>query len=194
MVIGLTGGIGCGKSAAAAFFAELGFQVIDADKLARQVLESPGGVAQLQARWGRACLDSEGLPNRVWIAAKVFSDPVERDFLELLIHPEVARLRRDLIAQHGGDTVVEIPLLFEKNLGAEFSKVVCIASSDAIRRERLRGRGLSVAQINARVSSQLTMEQKVKMSNWVIWNDGTLSFLRQQVAQLVARLRGAENR
>jgi dephospho-CoA kinase len=190
MVIGLTGGIGCGKSAAAAFFAELGFQVIDADKLARQVLESPACVAQLQAHWGRDCLDSVGLPNRAWIAAKVFAEPAELAFLEGLTHPEVARQRQNLIAQHNGDTAVEIPLLFEKNLGAEFSTVVCVASSDAIRRERLRLRGLSEVQITARINSQIPIEQKVKGSDFVIWNDGELSFLRQQVGRLVTQLRG----
>jgi dephospho-CoA kinase len=190
MVIGLTGGIGCGKSAAAAFFDELGFQVIDADKLARQVLESPACVAQLQAHWGRDCLDSVGLPNRPWIAAKVFAEPAELAFLEGLTHPEVARQRQNLIARHNGDTVVEIPLLFEKNLGVEFSTVVCVASSDAIRRERLRLRGLSGGQIDARINSQIPIEQKVKGSDFVIWNDGELSFLRQQVGRLVTQLRG----
>jgi dephospho-CoA kinase len=102
----------------------------------------------------------------------------------------VARQRQNLIAQHNGDTVVEIPLLFEKNLGAEFSTVVCVASSDAIRRERLRLRGLSEVQITARINSQIPIEQKVKGSDFVIWNDGELSFLRQQVGRLVTQLRG----
>ena len=82
MVIGLTGGIGCGKSAAAACFAEFGFNVVDADQLAREVLESAGCVSQLRARWGDACLTADGRPDRRWIAAKVFGEPAELAFLE----------------------------------------------------------------------------------------------------------------
>jgi dephospho-CoA kinase len=192
MVIGLTGGIGCGKSAASAFFAEAGFQVIDADQLARQALESAGCVSAMTARWGVACLDRAGHPDRAWIAAKVFSDEAERGFLESLTHPEVARLRRELLDRHKGDSVVEIPLLFEKNLNGDFSAVVCVASSDAVRVARLIARGMSAEQIAARIKSQLPLLEKVKRSDFVIWNDGDMATLRHQVTELIARLRGTE--
>ena len=120
MVIGLTGGIGCGKSAAAACFARRGFQVIDADALAREVLTSPACVDQLVRRWGQACLTGEGGADRAWIAAKVFAEPAERAFLESITHPEVARRRALAVADRSRHHVVEIPLLFEKNLAAEF--------------------------------------------------------------------------
>ena len=191
MVIGLTGGIGCGKSTAAACFAELGFVVIDADRLARQVLESHVCVSQLRDRWGAGCLDAQGVPDRRWIAAKVFADSEERAFLESITHPEVARLRRDATADASVDYVVEIPLLFEKELADGFSSVVVVACSDDVRRVRLRARGLSNEEISARIASQLSLVEKVKRANVVLWNDGEPAFLREQVRVWVDRLRGA---
>ncbi len=188
MVIGLTGGIGCGKSAAAACFAKSGFHVVDADQLARQVLESADVVIRLRSRWGEACLGEDGRPDRRWIATKVFHDTPERAFLEGLIHPEVARLRRQAVADQSRHHVVEIPLLFEKNLTDGFDAIVCVGSSEETRRARLLDRGLSVDDINRRINSQLPLSEKVKRSEFVLWNDGELDFLQAQVTQLITRL------
>ena len=188
MVIGLTGGIGCGKTAAAACFAGHGFHVVDADALAREVLASPGCVAQLQARWGRGCLREDGAPDRAWIAAKVFAEPAELAFLEALTHPEVARLRAAAVADRTRHHVVEIPLLFEKNLAAEFDHVVCVSCSDSVRLRRLEARGLPAVQALARINSQMPLAEKVKRSDAVLFNDGERDFLEAQVAALIRRL------
>lgn len=188
MVIGLTGGIGCGKSAAAACFAESGFNVVDADQLARQVLESADCVGRLRARWGDACLGADGRPDRRWIAAKVFGDAVELAFLEGLTHPEVARLRRAAVSDTKRHHVVEIPLLFEKNLTEGFARIVCVACSEEVRRARLLKKGLSDEDITRRIHSQMPLAEKVKRSDVVLWNDGELGFLRSQVAALAGRL------
>jgi len=185
MVIGLTGGIGCGKSAAAACFAELGFNVVDADQLARQVLESARCVR------GDACLGAEGRPNRRWIATKVFDDPAERAFLEGLTHPEVARLRQAAVVDTNRHHVVEVPLLFEKNLTTGFEFIVCVACSEEARRSRLLKKGLTDEDILRRIASQMPLAEKVKRSDVVFWNDGELEFLRAQVAVLVGRLPAA---
>lgn len=188
MVIGLTGGIGCGKSAAAACFAEFGFNVVDADQLAHQVLESAGCVSQLQARWGDACLAEDGRPDRRWIAAKVFGEPAELAFLEALTHPEVARLRQAAVLDAKRHHLVEIPLLFEKNLTNGFAMIVCVSCSEETRRARLLKKGLGDEEISRRINSQLPLSEKVKRSDVVLWNDGSLLFLRDQVAALVGRL------
>jgi dephospho-CoA kinase len=191
MVIGLTGGIGCGKSAAAACFAELGFNVVDADQLARQVLESAACVSQLRVRWGDVCLGPEGRPDRRWIAAKVFADPEELAFLEGLTHPEVARLRQLAVLDAKRHHVVEIPLLFEKNLTDGFASIVCVACSEEARRSRLLKKGLTDEEVSRRIASQMPLSEKVKRSDVVLWNDGDLAFLREQVAALVSRLKVA---
>ena len=190
MVIGLTGGIGCGKSAAAACFAEFGFHVVDADLLARQVLESAPCVRALRARWGDACVGPDGLPDRRWIAAKVFAEPAELAFLEGLTHPEVARLRQLAVADTALHHVVEIPLLFEKNLSAGFTLIACVACSEATRRGRLLKKGLSEDEITRRIDSQMLLSEKVKRADVVLWNDGDLPFLRAQGAALVERIPG----
>jgi dephospho-CoA kinase len=188
MVIGLTGGIGCGKSAASAVFAEFGFNVVDADQLARQVLESDTSVQALRVRWGEVCLAADGRPDRRWIAEKVFGDPVELSFLEGLTHPEVARLRQAAVLDAKRHHVVEIPLLFEKNLTSGFAFIVCVACSEETRRARLLKKGLADVEISRRIASQLPLSEKVKRSDVVLWNDGELGFLRAQVADLVGRL------
>jgi len=111
--------------------------------------------------------------------------------LESVTHPEVARLRREATADASVDYVVEIPLLFEKELADGFSSVVVVACSDDVRRVRLRGRGLSDEEISARIASQLSLVEKVKRANVVLWNDGEPAFLREQVRVWVDRLRGA---
>lgn len=188
MVIGLTGGIGCGKTAAAAVFARNGFRIVDADLLARQVLESESCLTRLRARWGDGCVGADGLPDRGWIARRVFADPAELAFLESVTHPEVARLRQLAVADRTHSHVVEIPLLFEKNLAAEFDAVVCVASSDEVRLRRLEGRGVNREEALRRMGSQLPIAEKVKRSDFVIWNDGDMPFLESQVELLVARL------
>ena len=188
MVLGLTGGIGCGKSAALAVFARLGFNVVDADQLARSVLVRPEVVRQLTERWGREALGADGLPDRAWIGRKVFGAPAELAFLEALLHPEVARLRAAAVADSTRHHVVEIPLLFEKGLEAGYDCVICVACSDAVRLTRLASRGLSLADAQARIDAQMPLGQKVAKSKHVLWNDGDIAALEAQVKQLVARL------
>ncbi len=188
MVIGLTGGIGCGKTLAASFFGQRGYIVVNADQLARQVLESPAVCALLKQRWGSAALGSDGLPNRPWIAAKVFADEAERAFLESVTHPEVSRLRQAAVSDPNQRYIVEIPLLFEKNLTAEFKAVVCVACSDAVRLQRLQGRGVEVGEAKRRIASQMPLDEKVKKSDYVLWNDGEASFLESQVQKLISQL------
>ena len=189
MVIGLTGGIGCGKTAAARFFEPSGFVVVEADQLARRALVEPASLAAIQQRWGKECLLPNGAPNREWIGRKVFSDATERTFLESLLHPRVAKLREEAISDRSRSYVVEIPLLFELGLEGAFDAVVCIACSDDVRLKRLENRGLSREQALARINSQMLISEKVKKSKYVILNDGDIDFLEAQVDRLVATLR-----
>ncbi|MFM9000062.1 MAG: dephospho-CoA kinase [Opitutia bacterium] len=188
MVIGLTGGIGCGKSAAAACFVEHGFVHVAADALAHRALLEPEVVKALASRWGSGCYAADGTPDRAKIARKVFSDRAELDFLESLVHPIVARLRQRAVADRSRDYVVEIPLLFEKKLESEFDCVVCVACSDSVRLKRLAERGLTPAESEQRIKMQIPVSQKVKQSNHVLWNDGDLAFLAAQVARLARHL------
>lgn len=189
MVIGLTGGIGCGKSTAAAFFKSHGFVVIDSDALAHQALNEPRTLAQLKSRWGSECIQNDGTANRVWIGKKVFSDPAEKDFLESITHPRIAQLRKEAMADSSKSYILEIPLLFELGLTQGLNAIVCVASSDDTRLSRLQSRGLSLVEAQKRINSQMPISEKVKKANYVIWNDGTIEFLKAEVDKCVQILK-----
>lgn len=185
MVIGLTGGIGCGKSTAAAFFKSHGFVIIDSDALAHQALNEPKTLAQLNLRWGPNCILSDGTANREWIGKKVFSDLAEKTFLESITHPRIAELRQEAMADSRKSYVLEIPLLFELGLTQGLNAIVCVGSSDEVRLERLQTRGLSFTEAQKRINSQMPISEKVKNSNFVIWNDGSIEFLKAEVDKCV---------
>jgi dephospho-CoA kinase len=97
-------------------------------------------------------------------------------------------LRQEAIADSSRNYIVEIPLLFEKNLAAEFKAVVCVACSESVRLQRLQGRGVSLDEAKRRIASQLPLDEKVKKSDYILWNDGDAVFLERQVQKLVAQL------
>jgi dephospho-CoA kinase len=190
MVIGLTGGIGCGKSTAAAFFKSHGFTVIYSDVLAHQALNESSTLAQLKVRWGSACIQNDGTANRDWIGKKIFSDLTEKAFLESTIHPRIAVLRQEAMADSSKSYILEIPLLFELGLTQGLKSIVCVASSDEVRLDRLETRGLSRTDAQNRINAQMPISEKVKKSHYVIWNDGSLEFLKAEVDKCVQTLKG----
>ena len=189
MVIGLTGGIGCGKSTAAGFFKSHGFVVIDSDVLAHQALNEPSTLSQLKSRWGSACIQNDGTANRDWIGKKVFSDLAEKSFLESITHPRIAALRQAAMADPSKSYILEIPLLFELGLTQGLNAIICIASSDEVRLKRLESRGMSRTDALKRINSQMPVSEKVKKSSYVIWNDGSIEFLRAEVNKCVQSLK-----
>ncbi len=178
-LIGVTGGIGMGKSAAATLLAAQNVPVVDTDDLARQLV-APGSQAlsEIRTMFGPDSIGPDGTLERRWLAQRVFSDPVARGHLEQILHPriaaawraEVERWRRDGTATGA----VVIPLLFEKGYGPEFDAVVCVACSGGTQRHRLRERGWSEEQIEARNSAQLDVPEKVSRSRFVVWTEGSL--------------------
>jgi dephospho-CoA kinase len=189
MRIGLTGGIGCGKTAASACFGRQGFQVICADRLAHAALLDPALVRDIQARWGDEVLLGNGLPDRELIAERVFSDPAELRWLESRIHPRIRREWQEATRDSAHDWVVDVPLLFEKDWQGDFDTTVAVVTKPELQRQRLRERGWSPAQIAARMAAQLPVEEKARRADHVLTNDGDLAQLEAQVAALAARLR-----
>jgi len=185
--------MGCGKSSAVAIFRELGFAVIESDAIVRQLWDTDAEVQKAAlARWGNAITVSNSQQiDRRKVAAVVFGDTKELDWLEGILHPRVSKLWRGTVAaEPQKDWVVEIPLLYEKNLASDFNFTLCITSSPALQAKRLAARGLSPADIAARQARQWPLQQKIDRADFVALNDGSLNFLRQQIVQLAARLRG----
>ncbi|MDR1284066.1 MAG: dephospho-CoA kinase [Opitutaceae bacterium] len=191
MLIGLTGGMGCGKSTAGHLFAEAGFTRIDSDEIVRDhVLTAPPVVGALRRRWGPRVVSESGAIDRPALAARIFAQDEDRLWLEALVHPRVREIWKNLVANAPTpDQEVEVPLLFEKGLEKEFDFVVCVAASSPTQFARLQERGIPRALAEQRIRKQWPLAQKTELADFVLFNDGTTGFLREQVTHLVRRLR-----
>jgi dephospho-CoA kinase len=182
--IGLTGGIGSGKSTAAARFAELGAVVIDADRLAREVVEvGTPGLATVIRRFGTGILRPDGSLDRPKLGQLVFENPDALAELNSIVHPLVAERSAELMAAAGPDAVVvyDVPLLVENDLAAGFDAVVVVEAPLAVRLTRLASRGLAEDEARARIARQATDEQRRAMATVVLDNSGDRAALERAV-------------
>jgi len=180
-VFGLTGGIGSGKSSVAERFAARGLPVVDADGLAREVVE-PGteGLAEIRARFGGEVVSSDGRLDRAALAARVFADPEARAALEAITHPRIAALAKQRLAELGarGEPLAAYmaPLFYERGLEAHYSPVVVVTTSEAQQIERAARRdGVSAQDVEARIRAQLPLAEKAARADYRIDNSGTLA-------------------
>ena len=193
-VIGLTGGIGSGKSTVAALFAELGAEIIDADTLAREAV-APGSpaLALILERFGRNILDNHGALDRKKLGQIVFDDERARRDLNAIVHPRVAELAqahfRDAARRGVPLVVYDVPLLYENHLEDAFASVVVVDASEEDRIRRLAARdGLSEPEIRSRMAAQWPLKHKVARADHVIENRGRPEALRRQVRALYQTL------
>jgi dephospho-CoA kinase len=193
ITVGLTGGIGSGKSEVARRLAARGAVVIDADVLAREAL-APGtdGLAKVVAQFGDAVLAPDGSLDRPGLGRIVFADPQRLAALNAIVHPYVGRRSQELIAAAPADAVVvyDVPLLVENDLAPSYDVVVVVDVPPETQLARLtQQRGMTEADARARMSAQAAREQRRSVADVVIDNDGELKSLDAQVAQLWADLR-----
>jgi dephospho-CoA kinase len=182
--IGLTGGIGSGKSTVAALLAERGARVVDADRIAREVVE-PGtpGLAAVVAEFGSGVLTADGALDRPALAAVVFGDPAARARLDAVVHPLVRARAAELVAEAPPDAVVvqDVPLLVETGQAGSYDLVLVVETELGTRVSRLVQRGLSADDARARIASQATDEQRRAVADVVLRNDGDRDQLTAQV-------------
>jgi len=195
LVVGVTGGIGAGKSTVSKLFAQLGAEVIDADAIARKVVaEDPKVLDDLVAAFGKEILVSAGRLDRRELGRRAFRDHRSRRLLDDILHPPIrARTKRALedlrCRGYGGIVVVDAALLVEcQTLGTVDQLVVVTAPQDLRRRRIKESQGLSDREIDQRMAAQLSDEEKSKLADHLIVNDGTLDGLRDQVGQVWRRL------
>jgi dephospho-CoA kinase len=194
--VGLTGGIGSGKSAVTERLAALGAVVLDGDKAARAVVE-PGtpGLARIAETFGPGVLSADGSLDRAKLAGIVFSDEAARRKLNAITHPliheHIAAAERAAVAAGGPGLVVvhDIPLLAEGQRSAYFDVVVVVDVPAELQVARLAGRGLPEEQARARMAAQASREQRLALADIVIDNSGTLADLDRRVAEVWADLR-----
>ncbi|GAA2398228.1 dephospho-CoA kinase [Nonomuraea africana] len=192
--VGLTGGIGSGKSEVSRRLGERGAVVIDADKIAREVVE-PGteGLARVVAAFGREILRPDGSLNREKLGTIVFADPDRLATLNGIVHPLVGERVAELQRSAPDDAVVvyDVPLLVENKLAPMYEVVIVVDASDEVRLDRLtRVRGMSESDAKARIAAQAAREDRLAVADIVIPNEGTLEELDARVAEVWERLTG----
>ncbi|WP_414507830.1 dephospho-CoA kinase [Streptomyces sp. NEAU-L66] len=193
--VGLTGGIGAGKSEVSRLLASYGAVIVDADKIAREVVE-PGtpGLAAVVEEFGDGVLAPDGTLDRPKLGGIVFSDPEKLKALNAIVHPLVGARSAELEASAGPDAVVvhDVPLLTENGLAPLYDLVVVVDAAPQTQLDRLvRLRGMAENEAKSRMAAQATREQRLAVADLVIDNDGPLEALEPQVRAVWERLRTA---
>jgi len=192
-LLGLTGGIGMGKTITARFLRDRGAEVIDTDELARRLVE-PGqpALGEIRAVFGEKIIALDGRLHRAELARIVFSDAAARKKLEGILHPRIRERWLAQIETWRGENhllaVVVIPLLFETQAESRFAKTICVACSAPTQRQRLLTRGWTPEQIQLRLAAQWPVEQKIARADFVVWTEGSPDVTAQQVGQILADL------
>ena len=193
--VGLTGGIGTGKSTVADILRQRSYEVIDADRIAREALDVSSPLfAEVMRVFGPAILNDQGEMNREKLAEIVFSDRQKKSELEDIVHPFVQKKvqeRRSALESEGAKIVFyDLPLLFEKSLQNQFDKTVVVECDPKIQLQRIQARNpqWSLNEINNRIRNQLPLAEKVSAADYVIRNNGSLSDLDKQVDLLIEAL------
>jgi dephospho-CoA kinase len=190
ILLGLTGGIGAGKTTAASLLRQLGVAIADTDAIAHQLTE-PGqpALALIEARFGRQLLGEAGRLDRGALAQIVFADDAARRDLEAILHPRIRESWQAEVAAWRASGIrlgaVVIPLLFETGAASLFDATICVACSAATQRERLRARGWSDEQIQGRLRAQWPMEQKLAAADFAVWTEAGLEVHRAQLERII---------
>jgi dephospho-CoA kinase len=192
-IIGITGGIASGKSTFSRALAQIrAAWIFDSDACARELLDSDSSVREAVIRdILPTAYRADGTPDRAAIRAVVFSDPSAKARLEAVLHPLVRRRRLALANDAraaGRDLFVDIPLLFETGASSGFDCVVTVACTLEIQIRRAILRGLERARVQQIIDSQWPNSQKIALSDFVVWNDGSLKMLEAQARELAGRL------
>lgn len=191
-IIGLTGGIGSGKSTVAAILAEQGCFVVDSDQLARQALEQPEIRDTLVSWWGSAILDPDGRIERSKVASIVFSSLDDRKRLESLVHPWIEKQRLSLFESAPPKTlalVIDAPLLIEAGLHTNCDAVLFVDTERDTRLARVtKSRNWDDKELTRREVSQLTLDDKRSIADHIIENNGDLQLLTETVRQTLSEI------
>ncbi|MBI1839619.1 MAG: dephospho-CoA kinase [Verrucomicrobia bacterium] len=194
-LIGLTGGVGMGKSTSAALLRERGIPLVDTDVLSREIVE-PGEPAleEIRKTFGESVIDTRGRLRRDTLAFIVFSSESRRKQLEVIMHPRIRERWEEQVAvwrdQNEPVGVVVIPLLYEIQGEAAFDVVVCVACSAASQKERLGRRGWSPEECERRIAAQSPVEKKMAQAHYVVWTEGDLESHKAQWDQVLSSIRG----
>ena len=182
LLVGLTGGIACGKSTALGILRKLGWKIISTDEIVADLLQNDYSLKKaIQNKWGLFVFENDEIDKKK-IAQIIFNDQEAKTWLENLLHPLVREnWKRQVANSEEKNVVVEIPLLFEKKLEHLFQITICMQCQKKTQLRRLFDRGLTKAQSNARIDSQMSLTEKIRLADIVLLGDHSLLFLKQQI-------------
>lgn len=189
-LLGVTGGVGMGKSTAAEFLRQAGVAVVDTDKIAREVVE-PGKPAleEIRREFGAHFIGQNGRLLRSELARLVFSDAAARSKLEAILHPRIRAAWQQEVEvwkKEGREVgAVIIPLLYETDAASFFSSVLCVVCSSETQRRRLSDRGWTQQEIDRRNAAQWPVERKMNLADFVVWTEGRLEVHAAQLRRVL---------
>ncbi|MFZ4403561.1 MAG: dephospho-CoA kinase [Pseudobdellovibrionaceae bacterium] len=192
--IGLTGGLATGKSTVAQILRDLGVVVLDADQLAKDITaKGSPGLQEIATHFGTEFILPDGSLDRAKLGQHVFTHPQDLRRLESILHPRIQKQVADLKKQYSEQgekrVIYDVPLLFEKNMQDQFDAVIVVASSEALQKQRMQQRNAwDEKHIQARLSAQKPLSEKIKAAQFVVYNDQSLEDLRLNVKQLLSKL------
>lgn len=189
LTIGLTGGIAAGKSEALAALGRLGAATISSDAIVHELLDREPLLGRLVERWGPEIAPADQAVDRGRVGEIVFEDPDELAWLEAQVHPLVGERIGAWVESLPAETrfaVIEVPLLFEAEMGGAFDVTIAVVSADPVRRERAAERGHAL--VEEREARQLVQDEKAARADHVVRNDGTLEDLERDLSTLLERL------
>ncbi|WP_272472939.1 dephospho-CoA kinase [Baekduia alba] len=190
--VGLTGGLGSGKSTALAALGRLGAATLSTDAVVHELYESDAVIDAVVERWGTDVVDADGVVDRGAIARRVFGEPSEREWLEGLLWPLVgARVWAFRTGQEDADpapkaAVVETPLLFEAGMHEMYDATIAVVADEDVRRARAAARGHEA--VDERAARQLTQDEKAQRATFVVQNDGTEADLESALSSVLGKL------
>lgn len=193
--IGLTGGIGAGKSSVLALLARKGVPVLQTDRLGHELLREGSFIRLLRHHLGPGILDPKGGVDRKKLGRSIFNDVRRREKLNRLLHPEIRKRVATWVARKGRSrpmpslVVVEVPLLFERGFYRFFDKTISVSAPKKLRHGRLKKRGWGQEEISQRERSQWSQGRKDQMADWVIRNEKGLDKLKESVVQWLCHAR-----
>jgi dephospho-CoA kinase len=189
MLIGLTGGIGCGKSTALRIFQQLGWPIIDADAICREYYEQQDErlIQPLITRWGKSSVIlPDGTPDKQYIADQIFNDPTEMEFLESIMIPLIKERAYNQINELGdAHKIFDVPLLFEFGWDTDCDYTISVWADKDSQYQRLYDRGWSEKEIERRINTQMSSEKKLQLADYGLINTGSIDILFQQCEKLL---------
>ena len=190
IILGLTGGIACGKSEVGRILQQNGFAVLDTDTLAHELMMAgTPAFKKITERFGEAVIGADGEIDRNELGKIVFENPDALRSLNELVHPAVIEAAEQWKAQQHDDAAVMIPLLFEAGWTNGWSAIVCVSAKEETVLQRLEERGLSKAEARKRIAAQMPLREKEKQSDFVLKNNETLDALQNETLKVLEAVR-----